>query len=197
MNQPDTAEARRVLIKSQLRTSGVNDERTLARMRDVPREDFLPAEKAPLAYIDRSIALPEGGAMAAPLFYGKLLVEAAAQDEDRVLVVANGTGYLAQLLRPLVGSIDVTSASEAASGNVPGESDFTLVVIDGAIEQLPESLAGRVADGGRVVGGLVLRGVTRLAAGRKFAGRVAFMPLEDLGIPVMTAFAKPKGWSFP
>ncbi|QIQ87458.1 protein-L-isoaspartate O-methyltransferase [Erythrobacter sp.] len=194
---PDTREARRAMIKSQLRTSGVNDETTLERMRDVPREEFLPPEKAPLAYIDRSIALPGGGAMAAPLFYGKLLVEAAARKDDRVLVVENGTGYLAELLRPLVGSLEVTGTDEAANGNVPGDGDFTLVVIDGAIEQLPESLAARVAEGGRVAGGLVLRGVTRLASGKKIAGRVAFMPVEDLGIPVIPAFAKPKGWSFP
>jgi len=197
MNTADTTEARRVMIKSQLRTSGVNDETTLERMRDVPREDFLPADKAPIAYIDRSIPLGDGEAMAAPLFYGKLLVEAAARRDDRVLVVENGTGYLAELVRPLVGSLAVTQPTDAAAGKVEGEGDFTLVLIDGAIEQLPGSLAERVADGGRVVGGLVLRGVTRLASGRKIAGRVAFMPLEDLGIPVLPAFAKPKGWSFP
>jgi protein-L-isoaspartate(D-aspartate) O-methyltransferase len=197
MNGPDTTEARRVMIKSQLRTSGVNDETTLARMRDVPREDFLPADKAALAYIDRSIPLGEQGALAAPLFYGKVLVEAAARKQDRVLVVENGTGYLAELVRPLVGSLEVTGVAEAASGNVPGDGEFTLVLIDGAIEQLPESLAARIAEEGRVVGGLVLRGVTRLASGRKIAGRVAFMPVEDLGMPVLSAFDKPKGWSFP
>jgi protein-L-isoaspartate(D-aspartate) O-methyltransferase len=197
MNGPDTTEARRVMIKSQLRTSGVNDETTLARMRDVPREDFLPADKAALAYIDRSIPLGEQGALAAPLFYGKVLVEAAARKQDRVLVVENGTGYLAELVRPLVGSLEVTGVGEAASGNVPGDGEFTLVLIDGAIEQLPESLAARIAEEGRVVGGLVLRGVTRLASGRKIAGRVAFMPVEDLGMPVLSAFDKPKGWSFP
>jgi protein-L-isoaspartate(D-aspartate) O-methyltransferase len=197
MKAPDTTEARRVMIKSQLRTSGVNDERTLERMRDVPREDFLPAEKAPLAYIDRSVPLAGGGALAAPLFYGKCLVEAAARRDDRVLVVENGTGYLAELVRPLVGTLEVTGVAEAAEGKVPGDGEFDLVLIDGAIEQLPESLAARVAEGGRVVGGLVLRGVTRLASGRKIAGRVAFMPVEDLGIPVLPAFAEPKGWSFP
>ncbi|MEQ8410362.1 MAG: protein-L-isoaspartate O-methyltransferase [Erythrobacter sp.] len=197
MNGTDTTEARRVMIKSQLRTSGVNDETTLARMRAVPREDFLPADKVPLAYTDRSIPLGGEGAMAAPLFYGKLLVEAAARADDRVLVVENGTGYLAELLRPLVGSLEVARAAEASGGTIAGHGDYTLVAIDGAIEQLPDSLAARVADGGRIVGGLVLRGVTRLASGRKIAGRVAFMPLEDLGIPAIPAFAEPKGWSFP
>jgi protein-L-isoaspartate(D-aspartate) O-methyltransferase len=69
-------------------------------------------------------------------------------------------------------------------------------VIDGAIEQLPDSLAAQLADGGRIVTGLVLRQVTRLASGRKVAGQVNLQPIEDLGIPVLTAFAAPKGWTF-
>ena len=42
----DSYVARRAMIDSQLRTSGVNEEYVLARMFAVPREDFLPAEKA-------------------------------------------------------------------------------------------------------------------------------------------------------
>jgi protein-L-isoaspartate(D-aspartate) O-methyltransferase len=38
--------------------------------------------------------------------------------------------------------------------------------------------------------------VTRLASGRKVAGKVALQPLEDLGIPVLPAFDAPKGWTF-
>ncbi len=48
----------------------------------------------------------------------------------------------------------------------------------------------------RVVTGLVVRGLTRLAAGRKAAGEVALVPLAEIGIPVLPEFAAPKGWSF-
>ncbi len=193
---PDTRIARRAMIDSQLRTSGVNEEYVLARMIAVPREEFLPADKAAVAYIDRAVTLGgaqgSGGHLAAPLFYGKLLVEAAPGPQDRVLVVSGGTGYLAALIRPLVADLTEIAAADAAS--VSGS--YTLIVIDGAIEQLPESLAGALADGGRIVTGLVLRQVTRLAAGRKIAGTVALQPIEDLGIPVLHAFDAPKGWTF-
>ena len=85
--QTGTYTARRAMIDSQLRTSGVNEEYVLARMLAVPREDFLPADKASVAYIDRAVMLGEGGHLAAPLFYGKLLMEAAPAPDDRVLVV--------------------------------------------------------------------------------------------------------------
>ena len=102
---PDSTTARRAMIDSQLRTSGVNEEYVLARMLAVPREDFLPADKAAAAYIDRAVMLGSQGHLAAPLFYGKLLVEAAPAPNDRVLLVSGGTGYLAALLRPLVAEL--------------------------------------------------------------------------------------------
>jgi protein-L-isoaspartate(D-aspartate) O-methyltransferase len=192
--QIDSAAARRAMVDSQLRTCGVNEDYVLARMLAVPREAFLPADKAPLAYIDRAVLLGAAGHLAAPLFYGKLLREAAPRADDRVLVVEGGTGYLAELMRPLVASLETISAATAASST--GEPRYTLIVIDGAIEQLPEGLAARLVEGGRIVTGLLLRQVTRLAAGRKIAGRVALQPLEDLGIPVLHAFDAPKRWTF-
>ncbi|QDH36039.1 protein-L-isoaspartate O-methyltransferase [Porphyrobacter sp. YT40] len=182
------------MIDSQLRTSGVNEEFALARMLAVPREDYLPADKAAAAYIDRAIQLGTSGHLAAPLFYGKALLEAAPLPETRALVVSGGTGYLAALLRPLVAALTEVSAGDAATGKVAGEYD--LIVIDGAIEQLPDALAATLTDEGRIVTGLVLRQVTRLATGRKVAGKVNLMPVEDLGIPVLHAFDAPKGWTF-
>jgi protein-L-isoaspartate(D-aspartate) O-methyltransferase len=192
--QTDTSTARRAMIDSQLRTSGVNEEYVLARMIAVPREDFLPAAKASVAYIDRAVSLGTDGHLAAPLFYGKLLMEAAPARDERVLVVEGGTGYLADLLRPLVGELATVSASDAATK--AGGSDYSLIVIDGAIAQLPEALEARLADQGRIVCGVVLRQVTRLASGRKVGGNVVLRPVEDLGIPVLHAFDVPKSWTF-
>jgi protein-L-isoaspartate(D-aspartate) O-methyltransferase len=191
---PDTNLARRAMIDSQLRTSGVNEEYVLARMLAVPREDFLPAERQAQAYIDRAVMLGAAGHLAAPVFYGKLLAEAAPAADARVLVVNGGTGYLAALLRPLVAELTEIDAAAAATGS--GSGSYSLIVIDGAIERLPDTLAGQLAEGGTIVTGLLLRQVTRLASGRKIAGQVNLQPVEDLGIPVLHAFDAPKGWSF-
>ena len=98
------------------------------------------------------------------------------------------------LLRPLVAELHEISAAEAV--NAGGSGPYSLIVIDGAIEQLPDTLAAQLTDEGRIVTGLVLRQVTRLATGRKVAGRVNLQPVEDLGIPVLHAFDAPKSWTF-
>ncbi|MEO1730256.1 MAG: protein-L-isoaspartate O-methyltransferase [Pseudomonadota bacterium] len=193
--QTDTgsAKARKAMIDSQLRTSGVNEEFVLGRMIAVPREDFLPEDKQALAYIDRSVAI-EGGALASPLFYGKALLEAVPEADDRVLIVEGGTGYLTTLIEPLVESVETVSVEVASKGDVTGS--YSLIMIDGAIEQLPAGLAACLEEGGRIVSGLLLRQVTRLASGRKVVGQVSLQPVEDLGIPVLHDFDAPKKWTF-
>jgi protein-L-isoaspartate(D-aspartate) O-methyltransferase len=191
--QTNTLRERRAMVDSQLRTSGVNEEFVLARMMAVPREDFLPEDKRTLAYIDRSVAV-EGGALASPLFYGKALLEAAPTAQDKALVIEGGTAYLAALLAPLVESVETVSAEHAASGSISGQ--YSLVMIDGAIEQLPDAVAQCLEQNARIVSGLHLRQVTRLASGRKVAGHVSLQPVEDLGMPVLHAFDTPKKWTF-
>jgi protein-L-isoaspartate(D-aspartate) O-methyltransferase len=191
--QPNAA--RRAMIDGQLRTSGVNDESVLRRMAEVAREQFVPEKASGFAYIDRAIALGGGRHLAAPVVQGMMLQEARPTPADKALLIDGGSGYLAELVRPLVGSLEVLSAADAAAATRKG-GGFTLLLVDGAVERLPATLVGRLADEGRVVTGLVDDGITRLAVGRKAAGAVALLPLAELGIPVLPEFAVPKGWSF-
>ena len=192
--RPDFAVARRAMIDSQLRTSGVNEPWVLERMLAVPREDFVPENARVAAYVDRALPLGEGRMLPAPLVHARMLSEARPQPADRVLVVDSGSGYLAALLEGLAGSITTARAEDAARGAIKG--DCTLLLIDGAVEHIPAALAKRVADGGRVVTGLAEDAVTRLAIGRKAAGAIALLPLAEIGIPRLPAFDKPKVWSF-
>jgi len=187
--------ARKAMIDSQLRTSGVNQEFVLARMAAVAREEYVPEAAKAMAYMDRAIPLGGGRFLASPLVHGVMLAEAAPKPDDRVLVVEGGTSYLADLARPLVERLDSVSASDASSTNRKRKT-YSLILIDGAIEELPDSLAKQLEDGGRIVAGLVLRGVTRLAIGRKIAGSVTLQPLAEIGIPVLHEFDRPKAWSF-
>ena len=187
-------DARRAMIDSQLRTSGVNEPFVLARMSVVPREDFVPEGQRAAAYSDRAVRLPGGGALPAPLFHGLLLTEARPRSTDAALVVDGGSAYLPALIEPIVGTLAVVSPEDAAAGRISGKP--TLVLIDGAIEHLPEALARKLPDGARLVTGLVERGITRLAAGRKVGGSLGLVALAETGIPRLAAFDREAGWSF-
>ena len=182
---------RRAMIDSQLRPSGVNDPAVLAAFNRVRREDFVPATARGVAYMDRAVPLGGGRVLAPPLSHGLMLMEAAPTQADRALLVEGGSGYLAALLGPLVGSLDVIAPGAAAVGQ-----GYTLLLIDGAIERLPPALSDALATDARVVTGLIERGVPRLATGRKAAGGVGFLTLGEADFAPLAEYAQPAKWSF-
>ncbi|MXO47987.1 protein-L-isoaspartate O-methyltransferase [Erythrobacter vulgaris] len=191
--RPDYTAARKAMIDSQLRTSGVNEAFVLERMGTVPREDFVPEGAKGTAYMDRAIRLGDGGSLPAPVFHGAMLAEARPTKNDSVLVIDGGSGYLTALVEPLVASVKTISPSEALKAK---KGDYSLVLVDGAIEHVPANMAKLVAEGGRIVTGIVERGVTRIATGRKSGNALALLPLAEMGVPRMGAFDKPESWSF-
>ena len=136
--------ARRAMIDSQLRTSGVNQPWVLNAMASVAREEFVPPAMRDAAYIDRAITLDDGRLLASPLVHGRMLAEAAPTKGDKALLVGDGKGYLAALLGPLVGSLDSLAPDEAAAKR--GKGAYSLLIVDGAVEDMPDSFAKLLAD---------------------------------------------------
>ena len=187
-----TETARRAMIDSQLRVSGVNDAAILAAFLAVPREDFLPEARRAVAYADRAVALGDGAALSPALTYGQMLTAAEPTAEDSVLVIGNPGGYLAALAEKLAAKVTLV----AAAGEWAKAGAHSLVLVDGAIEGVPATLADVLAADGRLVTGVVERGVTRLALGRKVAGQLALTVLAEADFAPLAAFAAKPKWSF-
>ncbi len=86
------AAARKAMVDSQLRVSGVNADFVRERMGAVAREDFVPKSAQAIAYMDRAVPLGNGRFLAAPLVQGKMLEEAVPTARDKVLLVDGGSG---------------------------------------------------------------------------------------------------------
>ncbi|KPF75888.1 MULTISPECIES: protein-L-isoaspartate O-methyltransferase family protein [Blastomonas] len=214
---PDFAAARRHMIESQLRPSDVSDPVVIAAMAVTRREDFVPAAQQHLAYIDRAVPLSGGRVLNPALSSGLLLTRAELSGNEKVLLIGAGTGYLAALLAGIVARVvaveDNRALVEHASAALGGmanvsviESDLTqghaadapydLIIIDGAVQQVPDSLVAQLAEGGRLLAGVDEAGVSRLAMGRRQAGAFALIPFADTDIAPLAAFARPKSYSF-
>ena len=192
-DRPASAEmltARRAMIDSQLRVTGVNSPAILAAFANVPREDFVPAERRAVAYADRAVPLGDGTVLSPALTYGQMLEAAEPARADSVLVIS-GNGYLAALAGQLCSNVARAANLASAQGG-----PFSLILIDGAAEALPDRLCTLLADDGRVVTGLVERNVTRLALARKALGHVVPTALGEADFAVLPEFAAHKSWSF-
>src|SRR5581483_3920718 len=96
---PDTfAEARNRMVNSQVRPNRVVDPRILGAMRSLPRERFLPPDRASLAYADEDVPLGNGRVLVQPMVIARMLQLAAPVQGERALVAAAGTGYGAAIL---------------------------------------------------------------------------------------------------
>jgi protein-L-isoaspartate(D-aspartate) O-methyltransferase len=190
MESAQSETMRRNMIDSQLRPNGVNEGWIIAAMLGVAREDFVPAEHKAVAYMDRAIALGGSHMLNPPLTAGQLLSAAEVTPDDAVLLVGPATGYLAALLSNRNANV------EAVEADASGKGPFSVIIIDGAIEVLPDALMAELADGGRIVTGVAEGPATRLAIGYKHGGHVRLKPFADLEAAALPAFAKAKEFVF-
>jgi protein-L-isoaspartate(D-aspartate) O-methyltransferase len=183
------ADMRSAMVDSQLRTSDVIDPAVIGAMAAVPREAHVPAALVSVAYTDRAVALGHGRALNAPLVTGRMLVAAAVRPGMRVLLVGSATGYTAALLALIgaevhaveeQGELMATAQAAVANDNIHWvegplaaalpAAPFDRIIIEGAIETLPDALAAQLAEGGRLVAAQRDGAVTRLAQGMKAGG---------------------------
>ena len=216
--QPLYETQRQAMVASQLRTSAVDDVRVVAVMASVPRERFVPEAQASTAYRDRPLPLAGGRWQNAPLATGRLLTAADIGPADRVLLIGATAGYTAALVARLAGSVvavesDATLAAAARenlayltnvdvregtlAAGAPDQAPYDVLLIDGAVEHLPEALATQVKPGGRIVSGLLDRGVSRLAQGVRSEGGLGLVPFADIDCVVLPGFTKPRAFQFP
>ena len=222
---PDAfAPHRAAMIDSQLRTSDVTDAAIIAAMGAMPREAFVPASRVALAYADRIVPLDADDparALNSPLATGRLLVAADVRPGERALLLGAATGYAAALLDRLGAGVvahdddaDLADrmvavlaihapAVRVARGPVselladPALARlFDVVVIDGAVEVLPDGLAQLLVDGGRLATGLVDGSVTRLARAVKAGPVLAPVPFADVGCVILPGYRRPPAFRF-
>ena len=191
---PDYAAARQAMVDSQLRPQGVSDPSVIAAMSLIPREKFVPEEQKPLAYVDREVPLGEGRALPAPAVLGRLLNALAPLPGERALLVGTSTGYAAAVLKAMGVEVGTTDGSLGDGQGKSGPYDF--VLIDGAVEYLPDELVDRLKDGGRLGGAIVDQGITRLIVGRRAGGGFGYVTIADAATPVLPGFQRPRAFTF-
>jgi protein-L-isoaspartate(D-aspartate) O-methyltransferase len=204
---PQSEEMRRNMVDSQLRTSGVSAPWIIAAMLATPREAFV-ADANSSVYMDRSFPLGDGRMLNPPLAAGQMLLAADPKSTDRVLLIGAATGYLATLLHRRVASVvaveedaglansfsvnlpDVHLISGAHAAGSPDDAAFDLIIIEGAIAELPQALTDQLTDGGRIVTGITDGPVSRLATGVKRGGQITLRMVADMEIAALPGFAR-------
>jgi protein-L-isoaspartate(D-aspartate) O-methyltransferase len=214
MSGTDFESLRRTMVSNQLRTVAVDDPRVVSALGEVPREDFVPADRRDLAYADLSVPLGHGRALNTPLATARLINAAAIDAGDKVLIVGAATGYAAAVALQLGAHVTALESDDAlaatlgstvprvrmvtgdlAAGSADG-APYDAIIVDGAVEVLPQALVDQLAPSGRLATGLVEDGVTRLALGRRGGAGFGLVPFADADVVVLPGFARPRAFVF-
>ena len=89
------------MVDRQLRRRGIRDERVLAAMAEIPREEFVPEDAASEAYRDDPIQIGHGQTISQPYMTALMAQELELTGTDTVLEVGAGCGYAAAVLGAL------------------------------------------------------------------------------------------------
>lgn len=211
--------ARHNMVESQLRPNRVTDEDLLAAFGVAPRELFVPAPLAGVAYVDDDIEIAPGRWLMEPMVLGRLLQAAAPRPEDVALVIGCGTGYACAIMARLVNTVVAVESDpalaatatrllgELAIDNVvvlegrltdghPAQAPYDVILIDGGVDEVPPGIQQQLAEGGRLVTVARSGGLGRATLMTRRAGVVSGRILFDAAVPPLPAFELAPGFVF-
>lgn len=212
----DFQDLRVKMVEGQVRTTDVTDKALLAAMLEIPREEFVPAQRRTLAYIDEDIELSEGASgrfLMRPSPFARLIQLAGVRAGDMVLDVGCGTGYSSAVLARIAGFVvalesDPALAEEAGRrltgsgyenvsvvvGALPAghaaQAPYDVIVIEGAVDEIPATLTDQLRDGGRLVAVVGEGHAGRATLWRKEDGLVSSRPAFNAAVRPFDAFRR-------
>lgn len=170
--------ARENMIEQQIRPWEVLDPRVLDVFRQIPRDAFVPAAYAGVAYSDVEIPLEHGEAMMKPVVEGRVLQSLELAGGERVLEIGTGSGFLTACLGRLAGTVDsidyhadlaerarqrldrfgidnVSVRHADALADFKPDVRYDAIAVTGAVDTIPRRFTDWLAPGGRL---FVVRG---------------------------------------
>ena len=187
----DLAQARLNMVESQVRTADVTDVRIHDAMRVIPRESFVPAGKAYLAYADEAVEYAPGRVLLKPRDVGKLLQILKPQETDKVLAIA--APYAAAILEAMGLTVPRLDAEDLTR---PPGGGYDLIICEGAVAKAPAAWTDALAMGGRL--GVIEREgpVGKACIYVKAEDGVGRRTVFDATPPVLAGFEPQVGFAF-
>ena len=117
-----STDARARMVERQLRRRGIEDERVLAAMGEVPRERFVPPDQRKRAYRDGALRIGEGQTISQPWIVACMCQLLELHGDERVLEVGTGSGYAAAVLSRLCAAVVTVERYESLAKEARGDA---------------------------------------------------------------------------
>jgi protein-L-isoaspartate(D-aspartate) O-methyltransferase len=163
------------MVKEQLVSNGIVDERVIAAMLEIPRHLFVDGELGPQAYTSHAFPIGFSQTMSQPFMVAYLAEQLRLEGGEKVLEIGTGSGYQAAVLARLAGRVYSIERIEALANRAAevldrlGAPNVEVAIGDGsggwsefepydrilttaAAAEVPRSLLTQLKDGGAFLG---------------------------------------------
>lgn len=215
----DYVAARHNMVEGQIRPNKVTDPLVVQALETVPREVFVPKHMRGIAYADDDLDLGGGRALMEPMVLARLLQAARIEENEVALVVGCGSGYSAAVLSRICSTVvalesDSEFAARASAtmgelnydnvavvggdltGGCEAQGPYDVILIDGAVEVVPQALLDQLADGGRLVAVVTDRGQGVGTIYTRRGDSWGHLGVFDANIRPLPGFSKPPAFTF-
>ncbi|HLY04991.1 MAG TPA: protein-L-isoaspartate O-methyltransferase [Rhizomicrobium sp.] len=216
---PDYATLRANMVATQILANGVTEERILEAFRAVPREAFVPAARRAIAYAEAPVEIVPGRFLLSARCLAKLVELADIRPEDTVLDIGCATGYSAHVVAQLAKRVtgleedaalvrvasdmqhsrqvaNVTIVQGALAQGYRGGAPYDVILIEGGVEVVPESLLAQLTQGGRLVAMYRRDAQAQAVIFLNEDGRIGRRLDFDDAAPLLPGFRQPAGFVF-
>lgn len=215
----DFAARRTMMVDTQVRPSDVTKFPIIDAMLSVPRETFVPAAQREAAYMGENLDLGGGRVILEPRTLAKMLDALDIANDELVLDVGAALGYSSAVIAHMAEAVvaveqDEDMAREAQDALAEAGVDnvvlhvgplaegaaqhgpYDVVIVQGAIAELPAGLQEQIKEGGRVACLFMDGALGEVRVGHKTAGTLSWRMSFNAGAPVLPGFAKEDVFEF-
>ena len=162
------------MVEQQLKPRGIRDDRVLAAMAKVPREEFVPENMRAQSYSDAALPIGHDQTISQPFIVGFMTEQLRPRPTDRVLEIGTGSGYQTAVLAELVKDIYTIEILEPLAKDASARlarlgysnahvkvgdgfqgwaevAPFDAIIVTCAPDKVPPPLAQQLKEGGRMI----------------------------------------------
>jgi protein-L-isoaspartate(D-aspartate) O-methyltransferase len=162
------------MVRTQILSRGITDQKVLDAMRKVPRHKFVPHEYRRFAYADQPLPIGEGQTISQPFIVAYMTDVINVKPGDKVLEIGTGSGYQAAVLAEAgaeVYSIEVIESLAISAKNIIEElgykqihlktgdgykgwdefAPYNAILVTCSPSKIPDALKEQLAEGGRMI----------------------------------------------
>ena len=209
----DFAALRTTMVDTQVRPSDVTKFPIIEAMLSVPREEFVPDDKRDAAYVSENVDLGAGRVVLEPRTFAKMLDALDVRGEELVLDIGAGLGYSSAVIARMAEAVIALEEDEAhlqeaqailsrqgadnvivqagsLAAGAPEHGPYDVILVQGAVEHLPEAITDQLKDGGRIAALFVEGRLGTVKIGYRIDGQITWRFGFNAGAPILPGFEK-------